>query len=41
MRNDDNSPRWPSWSKADGVGKFAYIMAGVWAFLILSAIFGW
>ena len=39
MRNDDNNPRWPSWSKADGVGKFFYVMAAIWVLLIISSFF--
>lgn len=40
MRNDDeNNPRWPSWSEADDVGRFFYVMAAIWAFLIISSFF--
>ena len=45
MRNDDeNNPRWPSWSETDDVGKGVYIGAAFLALLILdkvwSALFG-
>ena len=40
MRNDDDrNIRSPSWSKADGIGKFAYVMAAVWVFLIITSFF--
>ncbi len=40
MRNDDDrNLRWSSWSKADGAGKFFYVMAAILALLIITSFF--